>query len=288
MNVLFRAALVGTVIGLVEVPIYLYGPEDDFTGANTMLLAPFPVGLVLGWLIRLSRWWQVAILAPFVNIAIITLALHNLTFPEIMDLGVLPGSLVFAAIGAGGHVAAAAMLVSGDRTLRASIVGAVVIGFAGMSLAQDAIAGAARAQRLAHSGIPLIKLGVQEHRPTHLAEWFGELEDGPPSVGLHYERLRDRSTIELYAMSETAASPQAACTRPVPNVTFRPDITGTCRQMSAGVWVRTETAYTRVFAKHGNTLVQVTSDTVSEADLLAVLPTLRSSTAEELAAVGET
>ncbi|MEV4249134.1 hypothetical protein AB0J63_37675 [Streptosporangium canum] len=287
MNVLLRAALVGTIIGLVEVPIYLYGPEDDFTGANTMLLTPFPVGLVLGWLIRLPRWWQVAILAPFVNIAIITLALHNLTFPEIMDLGVLPGSLVFAAIGAGGHVAATAMLVPGDRTLRASVVGAVVIGFAGMSLGQDAIAEAARARRLAHSGIPLIELGVQEYRPTHLAEWFGELEDGPPSVGLHYERLRDRSTIELYAMPETAASPQAACTQPVPDVTSRPDITGTCRQVSAGVWVRTETAYTRVFAKHGNALVQVTSDTVSEADLLAVLPTLRSSTAEELAAVGE-
>ncbi|MET9063875.1 hypothetical protein [Streptosporangium sandarakinum] len=287
MRVLFRAALVGTVIGLMEVLLYFYGPEDDFTGANTMLLTPFPAGLILGWSIRLPRWWQVAVVAPFVNIAIIALALHDLTFPDIMDLGVLPGSLIFVAIGVGGHVAAAAILVPGNWTLHASVVGAVVIGFAGMSLRPDVIAEAARARRLAHSGIPLIELGVQEYRLTHLTEWFGELEEGPPSVALSYERLRDRSEIDLYVMPKTAASPQAACTQPVPDVTYRPDVTGTCRQASADVWVRTETAYTRVFAKYGNALVQVTSDTVEEAGLLAALPTLRSSTAEKLAAVGE-
>ncbi|GAA3091448.1 hypothetical protein [Streptosporangium carneum] len=244
MNALFRAALVGTAIGLLEVLIYLYGPEDDFTGANTMLLAPFPVGLTLGWLIRLPRWRQVAILAPFVNIAIITLALHNLTFTDIMDLGMLPGSLIFAAIGASGHATAAAMLVPGSRTLRSSVIGAVVIGFAGVSLGQDAIAEVARTRRLAHSGIPLMELGAQEYRPTHLTEWFGEFEDGPPSVELSYERLRDRSEIELYLMPGTAASPQAACTEPVPDVTYRADIPGACRQASTDVWAHTETTYT--------------------------------------------
>ncbi|GAA3143583.1 hypothetical protein GCM10010466_38180 [Planomonospora alba] len=287
MNALLRAALVGTAIGLVEVLIQLYGPEDDFTGANTMLLAPFPVGLALGWLIRLPRWWQVAILAPFVNIAIIAFALSSLTFPDIMDLGMLPGSLIFAAIGASGHVAAAAMLVPGNGRLRSSAIGAVVIGFTGMFLGQGAIAEAARTQRLAHSGIPLMELDTQEYRPTHLTEWFGALDDGPPSVALSYERLRDRSEIDLYLMPETTASPRAACTQPVPGVTFRTDVPGTCRQVSADVWVRTETAYTRVFTKHGNALIQVASETVSEADLLAVLPTLRASTAEGLATIGE-
>ncbi len=287
MNALFRAALVGIAIGLMEVLIYLYGPEDDFTGSNTMLLAPFPAGLALGWLIRLPRWWQVAVLAPFVNIAIIALALRNLAFSDLMDLGMLPGSLMFAAVGAGGHVAAAAMLVPANWKLRSSVIGAVVVGFTGVSLGQDAVAEAARTQRLTHSGIPLMELGAQEYRPMYLTEWFGELEDGPPSVELSYKRLRDRSEIELYLMSGTAASPEAACTEPVPDVTYRADIPGACRQVSADVWVRTETAYTRVFAKHGNALVQVASETVPEADLLTVLPTLRSSTAEDLAAVGE-
>ncbi|SPL94832.1 unnamed protein product [[Actinomadura] parvosata subsp. kistnae] len=42
-----------------------------------------------------------------------------------------------------------------------------------------------------------------------------------------------------------------------------------------------------MFAKHENALVQVASDRVSEADLLLILPTLRRTTAEELAAIGE-
>ncbi|WP_327088371.1 hypothetical protein OIE66_39635 [Nonomuraea sp. NBC_01738] len=287
MNALCRAAIVGSAIGLMEVFIHLYGPEDDFTGSNVMLLAPFPAGLLLGWLIRLPRWWLVAALAPFVNIAIIVLALQGLTFPDVMDLGVLRGSLLFATIGAGGHVAATAMLVQADRILRFSVIGALIIGFVGMRWNSDAISAAARERRLAQSGLPLIDLGSQQYRSIYLTEWFGELEEGPPSIELGYARLRDQAEIELYVMPRTVASPQAACTEPVPDVTHRPDITGDCRQVSTDVWVRTESSSTRVFAKHGNALVQVASESVSEADLLSILPTLRPTTAKELAAIGE-
>ncbi|MGR6924194.1 hypothetical protein ACU635_58860, partial [[Actinomadura] parvosata] len=77
------------------------------------------------------------------------------------------------------------------------------------------------------------------------------------------------------------------CSEPLPDVANRPDVSGSCRQVSTDVWVRTESAGTRVFAKHENALVQAASDRVSEADLLLILPTLRRTTAEELAAIGE-
>ncbi|AQZ66999.1 hypothetical protein BKM31_41065 [[Actinomadura] parvosata subsp. kistnae] len=271
----------------MEVFIHLYGPEDDFSGAGAMFLAPFPAGMILGWVVGLPRWWLIAVAAPFVNMAIIVLGLRGLTVPELMELGSLPGSLMFAAIGAGGHIAATAMLGQVDRTLRLSVIGALVVGFAGMSWNTDAIREAARAQRLAHSGIPLIGLGSQQYRPVHLAEWFGEWEAGPPSIELSYARLRDRAEIQLYVMPGTVGVPQTACSEPLPDVANRRDVSGSCRQVSTDVWVRTESAGTRVFAKHENALVQVASDRVSEADLLLILPTLRRTTAEELAAIGE-
>jgi hypothetical protein len=242
---------------------------------------------MLGRLIRLPRWGLVAVLAPFVNVAIIVLALRGLTIPELLDLGVLRVSLLFATIGAGGHVAAAAMLVQADRTLRFSVVGALIIGFAGMSWNKDAISVAAREQRLAQSGLPLIDLGSQQYRFMYLTERFGEWEEGPPSFEVGYVRLRDQAEIELYVMTGTAASPQAACSEPVPDASYTPDVPGDCRHVSTDVWVRTETSVTRVFAKHGDALVQVASDRVSEADLLSILPTIRPTTAKELAAMGE-
>ncbi|WP_125647818.1 hypothetical protein [Nonomuraea sp. WAC 01424] len=286
MNALCRAVIVGSVIGLMEVFLYLNRSEDDFTGTNVMLLAPFGAGLLLGWLIRLPRWWLVAALAPFVNIAIIVLALRDLTLPDIMDLGVLRGSLLFATIGVGGHVAATAIMVQMDRTLRFSVIGALIIGFVGMFWNRDAISEAAGERRLTQSGLPLIDLGSQQYRSIYLTEWFGEWEMGLPSIELGYARLRDQAEIELYVMPRTVASPQAACTEPVPDVTHRPDITGVCRQVSTDVWVRTESSSTRVFARHGGALVQVASDTVSEADLPSILPMLRPATARELAAIG--
>lgn len=287
MSALYRAAIVGIAIGLMEVLVHFHGPEDDFTGANVMLLAPFPAGLLLGWLVRLPRWWLVAVVAPFVNIAILALALRGLTAPELMDLGVPSGSLIFAAVGAGGHVAATAMVMQGDRLLRLSVIGALIVAFAGVAWSSDDISEAARERRLVRSGLPLIGLGSQQYRPVHLTEWFGELEEGPPSIELSYVRPHDQARLELYAMSVTVASPKAACAKPVPDVTYRADITGTCRQVSADVWVRTESSFTKVFAKHGSALVQVASDKVSEADLLAVLPTLRPTAAKELATIGE-
>ncbi len=270
----------------MEVLVHLYGPEDD-TGAPLLLLAPFPAGLLLGWLVRLPRWWLVAVVAPFVNIAILVLALRGLTIPDLMDLGVPSGSLIFAAVGAGGHVAATAMVMQGDRLLRLSVLGALIVAFAGVAGSSDEISEAARERRLVRSGLPLIGLGSQQYRPVHLTEWFGEVEEGPPSIGIYYARLRDQVEIELYVMLATIASPKAACAEPVPYVTQLADVTGSCRQVSTDVWVRTEGTLTRVFAKRGSALVQVASDKVSEVDLLAVLPTLRPATAKELAGIGE-
>ncbi|GII89000.1 hypothetical protein Ssi03_69900 [Sphaerisporangium siamense] len=287
MSALWRAVLVGAAIGVGELLVYLNGPEDDWTKTVTLFFAPFPMGLALGWLVRLPRWWAVAILAPFVNTAFLVLVFDGQTLFYIEDLGMKPMILTFVGIGVCGHAAAAAVVVEGDRTLRVSVVGAVLVGSVATSWSRDAIAEAARARRLTYAGVPLIAPALRDYRLTDLDEWFDGVLVGPPSFGLAYEHVRDRSEIDVYVMSATAASPQASCAEPVPDVTNRPDVTGTCRQVSPDVWVRREAVSIRVFARHGDALLQIASDNTPEADLLAVLPTIRPTTAEELAAVGE-
>lgn len=271
----------------MEVLVYFHGPEDDFGSFCAMFITPFPTGLLFGWLVRLPWWGLVAVMAPFVNSAIIALVFHDLTLPELMDFGVLSGSLIFAAIGAAGHVMVMAMAMQGDRMLRLFVIGALMIAFVGVAWSNDEISNAAQEQRLVRSGLPLIGIGSQQYRPLFLHEQLREFEEESPSIEILYERLRGQAMIELYVMLATVASPQAACARPVPDVTYRADISGSCRQVSADVWVRTESTFTRVFTKYGNALVQVASDSVSEVGLLAVVPTLRPTTARELARIGE-
>ncbi|GII65080.1 hypothetical protein Skr01_51650 [Sphaerisporangium krabiense] len=287
MGVLWRAVLVGAAIGVVQLFIRLNGPEDDWTATVTLFFAAFPVGLALGWLVRLPRWWVVGILAPFVNTAILVVAFAGQTLFYVEDLGMRAMSFAFVGIGVGGHVTAAAVVVAGNRTLRALAVGAVFAGCVATSWSQDAIAEAARVRRLTYAGLPLIAPAMPDYRPTHLNEWFDEFLLGPPSFELEYEHVRDRSAFEVFVMSTRATSPQASCAEPVPDVTNRLGVTGTCRQVSPDVWVRREPYYIRVFARYGDALVQIASDNTPEADLLAVLPTFRPATAEELAAIGE-
>ncbi|MEV0821787.1 hypothetical protein [Nonomuraea rubra] len=283
MGGLLRAAIAGIAIGLMELFLYLHEPNDESVAP---LLAPFPAGLLLGRLLRLPRWWLGAALAPFLNIAIIALALRGLTFPDLLDVGVLPTALVFAVIGAGGHMTATALTSRADRMIRYSVIGALVVGFTGMSLSTGAIAEKAREGRLAQSGLPLVVVGSPRYSPVHLAEWYSEWIAGMPSFEIAYDGP-DGAKVELYVMAGTAASPRAACTEPVPGVSHRADEIGRCREVAPEVWVRAEAGWTRVFARHGEALVQVASGTVGEAGLLAVLPTLRPATAQELAAIGE-
>ncbi|MDP4503378.1 hypothetical protein [Nonomuraea turcica] len=44
--------------------------------------------------------------------------------------------------------------------------------------------------------------------------------------------------LAVYVMPQTAATPQAACHEPVPDVTHGSG--GTCRKVGEDVWVRTE------------------------------------------------
>lgn len=60
-----KAALVGLSIGVADVLVNTYGPEDDFSGAMWVLFTPFPLGMLLAWATRLPLWGLVAAVAPF-------------------------------------------------------------------------------------------------------------------------------------------------------------------------------------------------------------------------------
>ena len=64
MKLPIKAALVGLCIGVGDVLIAIYGPEDDFSGAMWVLFTPFPLGMLLAWAARLPLWGLVATVAP--------------------------------------------------------------------------------------------------------------------------------------------------------------------------------------------------------------------------------
>ncbi|MBD3147282.1 hypothetical protein [Microbispora bryophytorum] len=65
MKLPVKAALVGLSIGVADVLVNHYGPEDDFSGAMWVLFTPFPLGMLLAWVTRLPLWGLVAAVAPF-------------------------------------------------------------------------------------------------------------------------------------------------------------------------------------------------------------------------------
>ncbi|TMR25310.1 hypothetical protein ETD86_01570 [Nonomuraea turkmeniaca] len=282
MHALGKAAVVGAVIGMAEALLQLHGP-DDFTGVVFMLLTPVVLGLLLNWAIALPRWGAVAVVAPFVNIALILVGFGRMTFVEVMDLGVGEGNAIFMMIGASGNVVAAALVGPGSQVLRSVAAGAVAVGFLGVTSHQGTIAGTAQVRRLESSDVPLIALRAKDYELTTIAEqpagW------APPTMELLYERLSDGAELEVYVMPPGAATPEAACREPVPHFSHVFGEAGTCRKVWSDVWVRTEDTYARVFALREGGLVQLASQTVPENDLITLVGAFRQVMAEELAAV---
>ncbi|WP_431897322.1 hypothetical protein [Nonomuraea sp. bgisy101] len=136
MNALLRAALAGAVIGLLESILWSHGPEDDGTGAMLMLFVPFPLGLLLCRLAVLPLWGVVAGVAPFIIMLLFGACLERLTMPEIMDFGIVQGTLIFMGIGASGYVAATALVMPGRKVLSLSTTGAVLVLYCAVAVLQ--------------------------------------------------------------------------------------------------------------------------------------------------------
>lgn len=96
MNLRVKAVLVGLSIGMADVLVAAYGPEDDFSCAMWVLFTPFPLGMLLAWATRLPLWGLVAAVAP---LAMFLIFGWILAAPLGADLASWPGRLELLIIG---------------------------------------------------------------------------------------------------------------------------------------------------------------------------------------------
>ncbi|WP_344978444.1 hypothetical protein [Streptosporangium fragile] len=291
MKTLIRAASVGAVIGAAEIliPIYYKPGGGEFAGfaiLGAVAFVPFPLGLLLCWVAKLRLWGAVAVLAPFTMFAF---TLFELTLAPYADHAVYRSLTVFAGAVAG-YLVTAWVFTPGNWVPRVLAVGAIVFAYPVSSLVDDAMRESERIRDLAGSGVPLIAPVIPGYRLAYVNDSLSR-----QAIELTYQHEEfsngHRRQIEIDVRPGTAATPEAACARPYPAWDY--ESTVPCRQVATGVWVRTGTSKDRegaegprttVFATHGDALVQVESHQASEAELLAVLPTFRPTTAAELVA----
>lgn len=284
MRVLFKAALVGATISAALSLIMVCWPQgsEGDSGVNGLLLvlvlAPFPLGLLLGWATKLPHWQVVGALAPFAMYALVA---SVFTFAQWLPEGELMWYLSLAVPPASGFFVTAWLCAHQNQAVRASVVIAIILLYVAAPSAADEIRESERTRELKNSGIPMIAPVIPNYRLDSMDEW-----SLPEMVSLTYYPEDDGigSSIEVHIRRGTVASPKAACVDPKPNWGWKA-ITP-CQQIAPDVWTtRLENGYTPVYARHGEALVQVGGYEVPEADLLAVLPTFRPVTAEELAAI---
>ncbi|HUR07121.1 MAG TPA: hypothetical protein VM347_31565 [Nonomuraea sp.] len=282
-RILCKAALVGATIGVSANLVGDYWPhwaeDEDFSGFVVTALSPFPLGLLLGWVTKLPRWPLVGVLAPF---AMYALAMAEIPFRSWMPDGKLFSLLTFAVPAMIGFLLTAWLCALRSWTVGASIVGTIVLACSATSPVAREIRESERTRDLKNSGLPLIAPVIPGYRLASLDEW-----SLPQMVSLTYHPAASDKVgpaIEANVRRATDATPKAACANPIANGGWK---STPCREISPGVWrKRLENDFTLLFARHGDALVQVASYDTPEATLLAILPTFRPITAEELAALG--
>ncbi|MFG1680824.1 hypothetical protein ACGFNP_11720 [Nonomuraea sp. NPDC049269] len=283
-RILGKAALVGATIGVSVNLVGDYWPQgsgaDDFAGVVAMALSPFPLGLLLGWATKLPYWPLVGVLAPF---AMYGLAMVELPFSWWIPEGNLFHLLTFAVPAMIGFVLTAWLCALENWAVGTAMAGTIVLACLAAPPVAGAISESERTRDFKNSGVPLIAPVIPNYRLASVDEWRL-----PKMVSLTYHpTAADKvgPAIAAYIQRATDATPKAACANPIPNYGWQP-ITP-CREISPGVWrTRLENESTLLFARHGDALVQVAGHDSTEATLLAILPTFRPITAEDLAALG--
>jgi hypothetical protein len=280
MNASVRAALVGAVVGLIQFIIVCWrGPGIGFLDLQLLLVLPYTVGLFLSWWGGLPRWWAVAMAGPGVTAAFALFNIPLLRLPENTHLGDWPILLSFMALSATSYLAGGALVMPVHRGLRVLTAGAVAVSYLAVWSAQDVLAETARAQRLAHVGVPLIVPTLPGHRLTHVG-------DSGPWLELWYEDEHVLRTIDVAVLPEARATPRTACRKSLPWRDSRVAHMW-CRQVAPDIWVSTRQNHTVVFATTANALVRIDSETVPAPDLISILRTFHPVTPSELASLQE-
>nr|SBO95640.1 hypothetical protein BN4615_P5156 [Nonomuraea gerenzanensis] len=135
------------------------------------------------------------------------------------------------------------------------------------------------------SGVPLIAPEIEGYELVHVD--VDAAGDPEPSTWLEYWRKatpkRGFSQIQVTVWPAAAGAPRDSCLA----VTEDFGVPLRCKQLAGDRWVRTGegSSWVTLFASTGEALVMLNASGVTEGDLVAVLPTFRPVTAEELAAI---
>ena len=270
VRVLPRAAGAGVVAGAGA---FLAGrlwprPEgDEFTGMAVTFLAFFPLGLLLGRVLRLPRWQLVGVLAPFVAIPLLAGVADALWV--VRGVGFTSALLPVAAAAA--FVLAAWLCAPGGRVARACVGVAFLLGSAFTPSVADAAGGSPLEEAIRTSGVPLVAPVVPGYELVGMDERYL-----PDAIALYYTRpgAPPAPALHAYVVSAATAVPREACAAPSPN--WSRSAAEPCLEAEPGVWTtRLENGYASAFARHGDALVQVGGFDVPQALLLSALRVVR-------------
>lgn len=141
------------------------------------------------------------------------------------------------------------------------------------------------------AGVPLVAPQIRGHQLVDAEVRYGDQEEGQDgsAILLAYEGesdlpQHDWSEIQVFVRQVSAATPEAACSKPYAALRREAD-GGRCRSVADDQWVRQDLGETAVFARHGNALIQLASETVSETMLFSALRDLRPVSAVDLAGI---
>jgi hypothetical protein len=279
MNASLRAALVGAVVGLTQfVLLCLRGDNIGLLDLLMTVVLSSGLGFFLSWWGRLPRWWGVGLVGPAVIVAFLLADLPLVSATETMDSGDWQMGLSLMALGATAYLAAAGLFMSVHRALRVLMVAGVAVAYLGVWSAQDVLADATRAHRLARSGVPLVAPTLPSYRLWSLTGVDGRLE-------LRYEHQDGVLQVHLDVEAGSTESLKSACE--YAELDYDLPARSNCRQVSPGVWLLPGDSRKIIWAWYGDDLVRVESLTMGEKELIAVLRSLHPVEARELARLHE-
>ncbi|WP_127936243.1 hypothetical protein [Nonomuraea polychroma] len=248
------------MIGLAEAALADYMVEtDDPRVFLLMVLGAFPASMLLCLWGRLPHGWLISVLGPVSVIACFAAAQIPGMHYEV--LGEWGSRLFYMSIGAGAFAFAAALMTPMRLARRLSALAMIAVIGATAWMGRSNVAALFGAQAMAAEGVPLIAPDLPEYR-------LADVTTGDQTIALWYERRRDRADL-LVSIDQRNdwTTPERDCQS---SSELR-----VCREVSAEVWIGTGEARTSMIATRGDALVEVSSGTATEAELLAVLPTFR-------------
>jgi hypothetical protein len=186
--------------------------------------------------------------------------------------------LSLMALGATAYLAAGGLFMPAHRGLRVLTVAGVAVAYLAVWSAQDVLADAARAHRLARAGVPLVAPTLPDYRL-----WYLKGVDGRLALG--YEHEDGVLQVHLDVEAASTGSPEDVCEYAEPYDGLSTH--SKCRQVSPGVWFLPGDSRKIIWAWYGDDLVRVESLTLGKKGLLAVLRSLHPVEAGELARLHE-